>query len=184
MKKFTLLLSFTFLLLPFTLYSISIESFTTAIDKQTEKKESREQQIAFLETLHTLLTSPNFQNSPYHQMFTELSYYSYEKMQLLKSQPSESIIPVGVIRRFDGTDTIAINNVNAQQVREAVLGRHNTERIKIGVNPYQYHSDLELSASTRANVLRNEARISNTHTRKSGDGYYNYTSIMEWFNNL
>ena len=65
-----------------------------------------------------------------------------------------------------------------------MLGRHNAERIAIGATPYGYHSDLEKAATTRAKVLNAEARTSNTHGRKSGDGYYNYTSIMEWFNNL
>jgi len=165
-------------------YAISIESFVAAIDQQTEKKGGKEKQMLFLESLHTLLISPSFTNSPYHQIFAELARYSYEKIQTLKTSTTSKIPTTEVIKTSDGTNYIHINNVDVQKVKDAVLGWHNTERSNMKVSLYSYHSDLEKSATTRAKVLRTEARTNNTHRRKSGDGYYNYASIMQWFNDL
>jgi hypothetical protein len=61
---------------------------------------------------------------------------------------------------------------------------HNTERTLRGVSPYAYHSDLERSAQIWADTLRADERTSNTHMRNSGDGYYNYAGITDWFAQL
>jgi hypothetical protein len=61
---------------------------------------------------------------------------------------------------------------------------HNQERALCGVASYAYHSELEKSAQTWADKLRTEGRTSNTHARNAGDGYYNYTSITNWFADL
>jgi uncharacterized protein YkwD len=74
--------------------------------------------------------------------------------------------------------------VDIQKVKESLLTRHNQERQTKGVTPYSYHSDLEKSAQTWAEVLNTEARTSNTHLRNPGDGYYNYESITNRFENL
>lgn len=172
------MLFFTF---SFTL-ALSIESFTTAIDQTSTKKGSVANQINFLRTLETLLKSSNFTSSTYKDIFTELSRYTTEKINKLTQQGA---IPSGTtIKSSDGTSYLNLSNVNSTKIREMLLMWHNQERILCGASPYAYHSDLEKSAQIRADNLRAEERTSNTHTRNSGDGYYNYASITNWFANL
>lgn len=184
MKKFLLGICCVSFALVGISHAVSIEWFTTAIDKQTEKKGNTQNQIKFLESLQTLLTSSSFKNSPYSQIFEELANYSYEKIQKIKNQTSSNATSSRETKKSDGSNYINIDNVDIQKVKDTVLGRHNDERRSRGVTPYSYHSDLEKSATTWANLLNTEARTSNTHTRKSWDWYYNYNSITAWFNEL
>lgn len=166
--------------------AITLESFTNTIDKQVEKQSSLEKKVSFLEGLNTLLNSPSFVNSEYKQMFQELTNYNYQKIQNLKSSSSNQTpnAPRWQTKVSDGKSYINIPNIDLQRVRDTVLWRHNSERNTLGLNAYAYHSDLEKSATTWAEVLKDEARTSNTHSRKSWDGYYNYNSITNRFKEL
>jgi uncharacterized protein YkwD len=166
--------------------AISIESFTTSIDQATAKKGSTANQISFLKGLQSLLQTPTFKNSEYDQIFSELARYAGEKAQTLQNQPSSSTpsSPSTTPKPSDGTNYITIPNVDSARVKDTVLSRHNQERQSRGLDPYGYHSDLEKSAQLRADTLKNEERLSNTHARNPGDGYYNYNSITEWFKDL
>lgn len=115
-----------------------------------------------MESLQTLLTSSSFKNSPYSQIFEELANYSYEKIQKIKNQTSSNATSSRETKKSDGSNYINIDNVDIQKVKDTVLGRHNDERRSRGVSPYNYHSDLEKSATIWANQLNTEARTSNT----------------------
>jgi uncharacterized protein YkwD len=162
--------------------AITLESFTSAIDQQVEQQGSTEKKISFLEGLKSLLESPTFTTSEYYQMFAELANYSYQKIQTIKSTPDSTVR--WQTKPSDGKSYLTLSNVNLQTVRDTLLGWHNDERISLGLSPYAYHSDLEKSATTWAEVLKNEERTSNTHSRSSSDGYYNYESIMDRFGGL
>jgi hypothetical protein len=66
-----------------------------------------------------------------------------------------------------------------EKVRSAWLQRHNQERALLWLDPLTYHLALESTATTWANYLGNIRDT--THTRNSGDGYYSYFAIKQWF---
>jgi uncharacterized protein YkwD len=129
--------------------------------------------------LETLLTSPDFTNSQHTQTFSELEQYITNKIKSLQTQPSQ-----GITKKSDGTNYISIANVDSQKIKDTLLQRHNQERTSKGATPYSYHSDLEKTAQTRADLLNAESRTSNTHQRNATDGYYSYDSITERFETL
>jgi len=81
------------------------------------------------------------------------------------------------------------NKIDIQKIRDYRQGLHTTERATKWKDPYIYNLQLEQAAYTRAKFLLTEwadrlkvkNRSRSTHWRKTGDGYYNYNSIKEWF---
>lgn len=57
-------------------HAVGIESLTTAIDKQVEKRSSLKEQVSFLEQIQALVRTPKFKNSEYKDIFAELDRYS------------------------------------------------------------------------------------------------------------
>lgn len=74
-----------------------------------------------------------------------------------------------------------IANIDQEKIRTTRLDRHNDERITENLTPYIYDTQLEQTATSRAQYL---SQIdTSTHKRKNTDGYYNYDSIKERFEN-
>lgn len=81
------------------------------------------------------------------------------------------------------------NKIDIQKVRDYRSNLHTTERATKWKDPYIFNLQLEQAAYTRAKFLLTEwadrlkvkNRSRSTHWRESGDGYYNYNSIKDWF---
>lgn len=75
--------------------------------------------------------------------------------------------------------SMTIPHVDIAKIREAWLALHNQERATKWLAPFTYSLALEWTATTWAQHLADIGRT--THLRKSGDGYYSYSSIKSWF---
>ncbi len=75
----------------------------------------------------------------------------------------------------------SIPNVDMQAVRDAWLGWHNEARARKWLYVYKWSPELEITAHNWSVYLA--SLNASTHKRKASDWYYNYTSILEWFNN-
>lgn len=102
------------------------------------------------------------------EMIWYLSYLFENKIEELK----EDII----------TQDELIGNVDWNEVGEKWLEWHNAERRKLWLDEYDLNESLNFSSLEWAKHLA-ELNYS-THKRKSSDGYYNYSSILSWFNDL
>lgn len=73
-------------------------------------------------------------------------------------------------------------NVDWNQVQNTWLSWHNEERAKLWLKAYKLNESLNFSSLVWAQHL---AELNHsTHARKTSDGYYNYDSILDWFNGL
>lgn len=75
-----------------------------------------------------------------------------------------------------------ITNVDRDEVKNAWVDWHNTERAKLWLWKYKINESLNFSALTWAQKLAKQNY--STHKRLSSDWYYNYTSILNWFGDL
>ena len=76
---------------------------------------------------------------------------------------------------------LTLPGVDMDKVRAYWLNLHNQERADQSLAPLNYVSELEQTATTRAQYL---ARLrKTTHKRLANDGYYSYVSIKSWFLN-
>lgn len=71
-------------------------------------------------------------------------------------------------------------NVDINRVRSTWMGWYNDVRNNLGLNPYSYDSRLEVTAYDWNQVFA-AGKWLNHHTRKSWDGYYNFSVIDQWF---
>ena len=78
-------------------------------------------------------------------------------------------------------DTENINNVDWEVVRNSILEWHNSVRRDLWLDEYKLEKKLNHTANVRADYLVD--LWSATHKRLASDGYYNYWSIKDWFNN-
>jgi len=72
------------------------------------------------------------------------------------------------------------SNINIQEIRSTRIDRHNQERARVGLPFYTGNALLDSSAQTWAEHLKTIGTTS--HKRTSKDGYYNYRSVKDWFN--
>lgn len=83
----------------------------------------------------------------------------------------------GVILSSTGENYIP--KVDFAKVQQARLDRHNKERTSLGKTGYTINAKLNTTGKDWAEHL---ASLNySTHKRKSTDGYYNYSSIKDWF---
>lgn len=80
----------------------------------------------------------------------------------------------------------AIANVDMNKVKQTWLERYNAERRSKGLGSLVYDARLDATAQEWAQVLtaRNAGRypvVQTVHERNSGDGFYNYKKITQWF---
>ncbi|PID34693.1 MAG: hypothetical protein CR971_01890 [candidate division SR1 bacterium] len=73
-------------------------------------------------------------------------------------------------------------NVDIKEIQKTWMQWHNEVRKKQGLSKYVLHDQLNYSAFIWAKHLSTLGTWS--HKRKSTDGFYNYASIKEWFDNL
>lgn len=78
-----------------------------------------------------------------------------------------------------------LENTDRDNIVNYRLWLHNTKRAEKWLAPVTYDKNLEMSAYTRSNVIRDEKRTVNFHKRKKSDNNYsNYGSMKDWFANL
>lgn len=159
---------------------LGVESFISALDTAVARKSTQSQQVAFLESINSLLKTPSFQASPYQDLFNQLADYSADKIHVLTTRTS----PWSSLSSQWSAFYISIDWVDTQKLTQKILDWHNQERKSLGLEPYSYHSNLEKSATLWANQLRDGEITVNMHARNEDDGYYNYNSILEWFDRL
>ncbi len=76
-------------------------------------------------------------------------------------------------------------NTNRDNIVDYRLDLHNQVRASKNLAPLTYSKNLEMSAYSRANTIKDEKRTINFHKREEADNNYsNYTSMKEWFANL
>jgi uncharacterized protein YkwD len=88
------------------------------------------------------------------------------------------------LKTFSGSSVVVssgmtIPKVDLVKVRAAWLALHNAERKTKKLSAYTYTSSLEWTATVRAKHLAALGKA--THSRKTTDGYYSYTSIKQRF---
>ncbi len=192
--------------------AISLSSFTPAIDKKVANMKTTQEKVNFLKKFSTLLGEPAFTKDKNARLFEDIRDYTLNMLKVFESELEQENIKkwsktttskatsntsnksssttnttsktskTTVSKLPDLSDTFT--NIDINRVREAVLSRHNNERDNVWANDYKYNINLEKAALVRATKLNNEWKTSNMHLRKSGDGYYNYNSILERFSNL
>lgn len=67
---------------------LGVESFISALDTAVARKSTQSQQVAFLESINSLLKTPSFQASPYQDLFNQLADYSADKIHVLTTRTS------------------------------------------------------------------------------------------------
>lgn len=192
--------------------AISLADFTPILDKRIAKMKTTKEKVTFLKNFSDLLLDPTFTKDKNARLFEDIREYSLNMLNVfefqLKEEQSKSWSKTTtskanssssnkssttsksttqtskstISKLPDLSDTFT--NIDVNRVREAVLSRHNDERENVWVNDYTYSVDLEKAALVRATKLNNEWKTNNMHLRKSGDGYYNYNSILERFSDL
>ncbi|MDR0282887.1 MAG: CAP domain-containing protein [Candidatus Peribacteria bacterium] len=175
--------------------ALDITAFTPAIDRKVASKSTLKEKISYLQGIQAVLALPAFKTHSEARIFANLEDYIKNFMNALEHEngvtpPTPAPPSLRVARNntdvlsSDGKSYLVVENVDVQKVRNTLLSRHNEERQTKKLSAYTYHSNLEKSAQIWARVLNEEARTSNTHARKPGDGYYNYNSIMEWMEEI
>lgn len=202
MKKF-FLITFSVLLIFSLSYnhsnSLSVADFSPAIDKKVAKMKTTKEKVEWLQSFSDLLSSPRFVKDKNARLFADIREYSQNMLKVFEYELKEEQSKSG--SKTSSTSKISIYttnlstvklphlldnfpNINEQNVRDAILSRHNEERNNVWVDPYIYNIDLEWSATTRATKLADSHKTSNLHLRNNWDWYYNYNSILSWFSNL
>ena len=97
--------------------------------------------------------------------------------QIIASQQSSQIQPVSVIVDSIQSD---IENVDMDRVRATWLNWYNTTRSSLSLENYSYDVRLDQTASNWNSIFA-AGKWQNHHTRTAWDGYYNYSTIDEWF---
>jgi len=70
-----------------------------------------------------------------------------------------------------------LKNIDWDKVQETWIKWHNDERGKLWLSEYKINNKLNYTALIWADNLARNNKTSYTHTRNSGDGYYNYDKI-------
>ena len=180
--------------------SLTVASFSPAIDKKVAKMKTTEEKVKWLKSFSNLLNEPTFTQDKNAKLFAEIRDYSLNMLRYfeaeLQNEQSKKQTSNKVTSNNTTTTTQKISksnlphlsdnfsNIDEQKVRNTVLSWHNEERNNVWVNPYTYNLDLEWSATTRANRLATSGKTSNLHLRNSWDWYYNYDSILNRFSGL
>lgn len=178
-------------------HSLSVADFSPALDKKVAKMKTTEEKVKFLQSFSDLLAKPNFKKDKNAKVFANLREYTLNMLKVFEYELKEEQAKSGSKNSSKNTTSTIksstvnlphlsdnFSNINEQEVRNAILSRHNEERNNVWVNSYIYNLDLEWSATTWATKLADSHKTSNLHLRNSWDWYYNYNSILNWFSNL
>ena len=212
MKKFLLTILCIFWLFLFSNYqanAISVSDFTPALDKKVSKMKTTEEKVKFLQSFADTLATPTFTKDKNARVYENLRQYVLNMLNVfqheLKQEQSKSSTSKSTNKTTNTTKTTTstsktyttnksstklpqlsdnFSNIDEQEIRDAILSRHNDERYNVWVNSYTYNLDLEWSATIRANKLANSSKTQNLHLRNSGDWTYSYNSILNWFSDL
>lgn len=110
-----------------------------------------------------------------------------EKLTMIDQRVKDALIKY-LNAKIDELKTVSqnkwlweITNIDQEKIRTTRLKRHNDERATKNLASYSYETQLEQTATTRAQYL--SQLNTSTHKRLSSDGYYNYDSIKERFEN-
>ena len=91
---------------------------------------------------------------------------------------------VNQLKQMPSSQNETIKNVDRSKVQDEILKWHNDERKSIWLSEYKINDKLNYTANIWAENLARLNKKSSTHTRNSGDWYYNYDKILSRFNNL
>lgn len=181
--------------------AISVADFTPSIDKKIAKMKTTEEKIKWLKSFSDLLGSPKFVQDKNAWLFEDLREYTLNMLRVfeyeLKEEQNKNNSKNQTISTTKTTTTTTkkisksdlphlsdnFSNIDEWEVRNAIISRHNEERVNVWVNPYVYNLDLECSATTRANELAQSQKINNLHWR-NWELNYNYNSMLTRFSNL
>ena len=187
--------------------ALSVADFTPALDKKVANMKTTKEKVEFLQSFSNLLDSPRFRNHENARLFAGLRDYSlnmlkvfeYElkeeqaknsskKNQTTSSKSSSNKSTSTTTKKVSKSDLPHLydnfSNIDEEEVRDAILSRHNDERDSLGRSPYKYNLDLEWSATMWATKLADSGKTSNLHLRNSWDWYYNYDSMLNRFSSL
>ena len=168
-----------------------------------------EEKVKFLQSFADTLATPTFTKDKNARVYENLRQYVLNMLNVfqheLKQEQSKSSTSKSTNKTTNTTKTTTstsktyttnksstklpqlsdnFSNIDEQEIRDAILSRHNDERYNVWVNSYTYNLDLEWSATIRANKLANSSKTQNLHLRNSGDWTYSYNSILNWFSDL
>ncbi len=206
MKKFSLLIFSiitTFLVLN-NVHAINVTDFTPALDKKVASLKTSEQKVKYLKSFSDSLNTAKYTKSKDAQVYKKIREYALNMLNVFEYELQEEQSKNNSKNQTSSSKTTSnkstttqkisksnlphisdnFSNINVQKVRDAILSWHNEERNNIWVNAYTYNLDLEWSATVWANKLVESGKTKNLHLRNSGDWYYGYNSILDWFSNL
>lgn len=185
--------------------ALELADLTPALDQKVANMKTTEAKVKWLQKYSDLLATPKFTQSKDAKLYEKLRWYSLNMLNVFQHQLMEEQSQNEAKNQTKNTNTTTsqnttpqytqstknlphipdnFSNVDVKKVREAILSWHNSERNSVWVNPYVYNLDLEWSATTRANTLAQSTKTSNLHSRKAGDGYYNYKSLLGRFSGV
>lgn len=155
------------------------ESYIALIE-QKQSSLTSQQKTDYQKKLFALLSlqALRFRNNTQQlAMITPIQEYFMQQLR----QKTSAISPLS--SEIEATSTITLStqipNVDMERVRDVWLQLHNEERSNQWLAPFTYNFALESTATTWVNYLGSIRDT--THTRNSGDGYYSYSAIKQWF---
>ena len=168
--------------------AVSVADFTPALDKKIAKMETTEEKVKYLQSFSDLLSSSKYTKDKNAWFYADIRNYTLNMLNAFQSQLIEEWSGFVQFTKIVTSKLPHMSdnfwNINEQKVREAILSWHNEERKSLWRNAYLYNLDLEGSATLWANKLMESGKTSNLHPRNSGDGYYNYNSMLNRFSKL
>ena len=158
-------------------YSAQTEQFIAWFEKELAKKKTPADKKAYLEQIESLMNDSTMkEKSELKTLNTEILDWIAKKLGKKTVQTQQSF------RASTTPESIKIEWVDAQQLRDAWLWWHNSLRAEKGLEPLVYHSELERSATEWSKKQVETWYVG--HKRKKTDWYYNYSSVQQRFADL
>ena len=158
-------------------YSAQTEQFIAWFEKELAKKKTAADKKAYLEQIESLMNDSTMkEKSELKTLNTEILEWIAKKLGKKTAQTQQSF------RASTTPESIRIEWVDAQQLRDAWLWWHNSLRAEKGLEPLVYHSELERSATEWSKKQAETWYVG--HKRKKTDWYYNYSSVQQRFADL
>ena len=130
-------------------------------NKKVANMKTTEEKVKFLQSFSDLLDSPRFRKHENARLFAGLRDYSLNMLRVfeyeLKEEQAKNNSNKNQTKSNKSTSTTTqkisksdlphlydnFSNIDEEEVRDAILSRHNDERDSLGRSPYKYNLDLE-----------------------------------------
>ena len=122
-------------------HSLSVADFSPALDKKVAKMKTTEEKVKFLQSFSDLLAKPNFKKDKNAKVFADLREYTLNMLKVFEYELKEEQAKSGSKNSSKNTTSTIksstvnlphlsdnFSNINEQEVRNAILSRHNEER--------------------------------------------------------